>query len=85
MKTQTRPSPAQSPAPSGRLLNLQQSAAYLGVSRSVAGSYVARGLITPVNLPSRFETGPLRRCLIDKEDLDRFIDRTKDEAAPCIR
>lgn len=84
----TRPSNAPAPVPSSRLLTLQQMAQYLGVSRSVAGSYVSRGYIKPVALPQRFADGPLRRLLLDRQDIDRFINEAKDtphEATPCTR
>ena len=70
-------------AVSPRLLNLRQAAAYLGCSYWTARDYVLQGLIPVVDLPPlRPRDGDrprstLRRVLIDKADLDAFIEARK--------
>jgi hypothetical protein len=66
-----------------RLLNLQQAATYLGVSFWSARDYVLAGVIPVVALPAlRPREGDkpkrqLRRVLVDRVDLDAFIDGRK--------
>ncbi len=76
------PGPAVDPiAP--RLLNMRQAAAYLGCSFWTARDYVLQGLIPAVDLPPlRAREGDrqrkaLRRVLIDRADLDLFIESRK--------
>lgn len=77
-----RDRPVQEPVPP-RLFNLRQAAAYLGCSFWTARDYVLQGLIPAVNLPplrSREGERPrtnLRRVLIDKRDLDAFVESRK--------
>lgn len=72
-----------SPAVSPRLLNLQQMAGYLGCSYWTARDWVLAGLIPVIDLPPlRPREGErtrktLRRVLVDREDLDRFIEARK--------
>ena len=66
-----------------RLLNVRQAAAYLGCSFWTARDYVLQGLIPVVDLPPlRAREGDrprktLRRVLIDRADLDDFIESRK--------
>lgn len=66
-----------------RLLNMRQAAAYLSVSYWSLRDYVSAGLIPAVELPPlRPREGErprqtLRRVLIDRADLDAFIDSRK--------
>lgn len=72
-----------SPTISPRLLNLQQMADYLGCSYWTARDWVLAGLIPVVDLPPlRPREGErarknLRRVLVDRADLDAFIDARK--------
>lgn len=63
-----------------RLLSLRQAAAYLGCSFWTTRDYVLQGLIPVVHMPPlgaragyRQQT-TLRRVLIDRADLDAFIE-----------
>lgn len=75
--------PAVAPAILPRLLNLRQMAAYLGCSYWTARDWVLAGLVPVVDLPPlRPREGErprktLRRVLVDREDLDRFIESCK--------
>ena len=66
-----------------RLLNMRQAAAYLGCSYWTARDYVLQGLIPVVDMPPlRAREGDrqrktLRRVLIDRADLDAFIESRK--------
>ncbi len=66
-----------------RLLNMRQAAEYLGCSFWTARDYVLQGLIPVVELPPlrpRPGESPrktLRRVLVDRADLDAFIDARK--------
>jgi hypothetical protein len=66
-----------------RLLNMRQAAAYLGCSFWTARDYVLQGLIPVVEMPPlRARDGDrqrktLRRVLIDRVDLDAFIESCK--------
>jgi hypothetical protein len=66
-----------------RLLNMRQAAAYLGCSFWTARDYVLQGLIPVVDMPPlRAREGErqrktLRRVLIDRPDLDAFIESRK--------
>ena len=66
-----------------RLLNLEAAADYLGISYWSVRDYVLQGLIPTIDLPpKRPRPGDrprtqLRRVLVDREDLDRFIDSRK--------
>ena len=68
---------------SPRLVNLRDGAQYLGVSFWTIRDYVLAGLIPFVQLPpARPREGErqklsLRRVLIDRQDLDAFIDQRK--------
>jgi hypothetical protein len=73
-----------------RLLNMRQAAAYLGCSFWTARDYVLQGLIPVVELPPlrpregdrRRQT--LRRVLIDRSDLDIFIESRKRRGGPSV-
>ncbi len=66
-----------------RLLNMRQAAAYLGCSFWTARDYILQGLIPVVNMPPlRAREGDrqrktLRRVLVDRGDLDAFIEARK--------
>ena len=66
-----------------RLLNMHQAATYLGCSFWTARDYVLQGLLPVVEMPPlRAREGDrqrktLRRVLIDRVDLDAFIESRK--------
>lgn len=66
-----------------RLLNMRQAAEYLGCSFWTARDYILQGLIPVVDMPPlRARQGDrqrkvLRRVLIDRVDLDGFIEARK--------
>lgn len=66
-----------------RLLNMRQAAEYLGCSFWTARDYILQGLIPVVDMPPlRARDGDrqrktLRRVLVDRADLDRFIESRK--------
>jgi hypothetical protein len=66
-----------------RLLNMRQAAAYLGCSFWTARDYVLQGLIPVVDMPplrareDDRQRKALRRVLIDRADLDAFIESRK--------
>jgi hypothetical protein len=66
-----------------RLLNMRQAAEYLGCSFWTARDYILQGLIPVVNMPPlRAREGDrqrktLRRVLVDRADLDAFIEARK--------
>jgi hypothetical protein len=71
-----------------RLLNMQQAAEYLGCSFWTARDYILQGLIPVVDMPPlRAREGDrqrktLRRVLVDRADLDAFIEARKRHAGP---
>ena len=66
-----------------RLLNMRQAAAYLGCSFWTTRDYILQGLIPVVDMPPlRARAGDrqrkaLRRVLIDRADLDAFVESRK--------
>ena len=66
-----------------RLLSMRQAAAYLGCSFWTARDYVLQGLIPALDMPPlRPRPGDrrkpaLRRVLIDRADLDAFVESRK--------
>jgi len=68
--------------PPRRLLDLKTAGAYLGVSYWTVREYVFAGVLASVKLPCpRSKDGRiLRRILIDKQDLDAFIEANRE---PC--
>lgn len=66
-----------------RLLSMRQAAAYMGCSFWTARDYVLQGLIPAIDMPPlRARLGDrqrktLRRVLIDRSDLDAFIESRK--------
>lgn len=66
-----------------RLLNMRQAALYLGCSFWTARDYVLQGLLPAVDMPPlRPRPGDrqrqtLRRVLIDRADLDAFVESRK--------
>ncbi len=63
-----------------RLMGLVSAAAYLGVSYWTVREWVFNGVLPSVKLPKpRTKDGRvLRRILIDRKDLDEFIDANKE-------
>jgi excisionase family DNA binding protein len=63
-----------------RLMDLHQAAAYLGISYWTMRDLVQAGIIPTVKIPpTRAGDGrPIRRILIDKSDLDAFINGNKE-------
>ena len=70
-------------APQPRLLNMRQVAHYLGCSSWTARDYVLQGLIPVVDMPPLLarpgerQRKTLRRVLVDRGDLDAFIETRK--------
>lgn len=75
--------PAHTDLPRPRLLNMRQAAAYLGCSFWTARDYILQGLIPIVDMPPlRPRPGDprkqaLRRVLVDRADLDAFVESRK--------
>lgn len=66
------------PMNESRLLDISQSAEYLGLSVEAVKSYIKLRFIVPVPMPScRSRNKKMRRVLIDRYDLDRLIDAQK--------
>jgi hypothetical protein len=69
-----------------RLLSMREAAEYLGCSFWTARDYILQGLIPVVEMPPlRAREGDrqrklLRRVLVDRADLDAFIDSRKKHA-----
>ena len=74
-----------------RLLNMRQAAAYLGCSFWTARDYILQGLIPVVDLPPlRARPGDrqrktLRRVVVDRADLDAFIQSLKRQGGTSAR
>jgi predicted site-specific integrase-resolvase len=71
-----------------RLVDLHDAAAYLGVSFWTVRDYVLAGYIPVMDLPAnrpregaRPRKKPLRRVLIDRKDLDAFVESRKSRTA----
>ncbi len=65
------------PLPIPRLLELDASAAYLGVSPWTVRDLEAAGILRRVRIPLA-NGGELRKLLFDREDLDRLVEAWKD-------
>jgi hypothetical protein len=69
--------------PQPRLLNMRQVAHYLGCSFWTARDYILQGLIPAVDMPPLLarpgerQRKTLRRVLVDRGDLDAFIEGRK--------
>jgi hypothetical protein len=63
-----------------RLLNLNDAAAYLGISYWTMRDLVNGGQVPTIRIPSpRSSDGrSIRRILVDRRDLDAFIERNKE-------
>jgi hypothetical protein len=83
-------SPERTEAVKPRLLNMRQVAEYLGCSFWTARDYILQGLIPVVDMPPlRARDGDrqrktLRRVLVDRADLDAFIESRKRRDASVI-
>jgi hypothetical protein len=76
--------PAPSPAPISerRLLDLDATATYLGVSAWVVRDLESAGTLQRVRIPfPTAKSGELRKLLFDREDLDRLIASWKEPSA----
>ena len=62
-----------------RILSLRDAAAYCGVSYRMMQYFVNVGTVPRVNYPSK-DGKPVRKALIDRRDLDEFIERNKARA-----
>ncbi len=62
-----------------RLLGLEATAAYLGVSPWSVRDLEAAGVLPRVRIPLP-NTGELRKLLFDREDLDRLIEKWKEKS-----
>jgi len=61
------------------LLSVPDAGRYLGgLSVRTVEGYIAAGLLTPVRLPSP-RGGRLSRVLLDRVDLDRFVEQARSE------
>jgi hypothetical protein len=71
---------AQSDAPCTRLLDLKSAGAYVGVSYWTMRDLVFGGIIPSVKIPyPRSGDGRvIRRILVDRRDLDTFIENNKE-------
>jgi hypothetical protein len=78
----TRPGPEGSPDPAARLLELDQTARYLGVSPWTVRDLEASGVLRRVSIPLG-NGRELRKLLFDREDLDRLIEAWKDGRLPA--
>jgi excisionase family DNA binding protein len=76
--TRGRPAPADS-GMTPRLLDLEQAAAYLGLSRWTVRELEAKRVLPRVRVPLP-GGGELRKVLFDRADLDRLIEGWKDVA-----
>ena len=65
----------------GRLIGVQQAAAYLGLSAWTIRDLIHSGHLPRVALPGRRPGETMRRVLIDRADLDALVERFR-EAAP---
>jgi predicted DNA-binding transcriptional regulator AlpA len=66
-----------------RLLDLGNAATYLGISRSAVRQLVDSGQLSRVLLPSpRRPHETLDRFLVDKAEIDAFIERNKEREQP---
>ncbi len=63
--------PVTSPEPAQRLLTLREAARYLGLSTWTIRELIWRGEILRVRIS--------RKILIDRDDLDRYIEARKEE------
>lgn len=63
-----------------RLLDLEATAAYLGVSPWTVRDLEAAGTLRRVRVP--LPTGELRKLLFDREDLDHLVTLWKDQQQP---
>jgi hypothetical protein len=61
-----------------RLLDLEATAAYLGLSPWTVRSLEGQGILRRVRVP--VSTGELRKLLFDREDLDHLVTLWKDQA-----
>lgn len=70
----------ESVAPAARVLSLKDAAVYLGVSYWTVRDLVLGGHIPTVRIPvpGSHDGRSLRRILVDRRDLDAFIDRNKE-------
>jgi excisionase family DNA binding protein len=59
-----------------RLLDLAGAAAYLGLSGRTIRELIASGALRRVRIPLP-TGGTLRKIVLDREDLDRVVDRWK--------
>jgi hypothetical protein len=78
----TRPVPVGSPNPDVRLLELDQTARYLGLSPWTVRDLEATGVLRRVSIPLG-NGRELRKLLFDREDLDRLIEAWKDGPLPA--
>lgn len=62
-----------------RLLDLEATALYLGVSAWTVRDLEAAGVLPRVRIPTR-NGGDLRKLLFDRDDLDRLIEAWKETA-----
>jgi hypothetical protein len=62
------------------LLSVPDAGAYLGgLSVRTVEGYITAGLLTPVRLPSPRGGGRLARVLLDRAELDRFVEQARRE------
>ncbi len=66
---------AQARVASSRLLSLEEAAEYLGISYWAVRDLITARTLLPVHLPLGRKR--LRRVLLDRQDLDRLIERAK--------
>jgi len=72
-----------SPPVRSRLLDLDQTAQYLGISAWTVRDLVANGILRRVSIPVGGGR-ELRKLLFDKAELDRLIEAWKEAALPRV-
>ncbi len=66
-----------------RLMGANEAARYLGLSYWTLRELIWSGSIPLVQLPNK-TGGRLRRILVDKSDLDRLIERSKENGSLSV-
>jgi hypothetical protein len=65
-----------------RLLTVENAAIYLGLGPWSVRQLIYSGIIRRVRVPAPGQ-GELRRCLVDRQDLDSLVEMWKDEPGPA--
>jgi hypothetical protein len=65
-----------------RLLTVENAARYLGLGEWSVRHLIYAGIVRRVRVPAPGQ-GEIRRCLVDRADLDALISSWKDEPGPA--